>query len=720
MRTTTLPRVLVLLAAGMIPVGASLRAQQATPFPAYRLQSSFEVGARLFTKDVADSAEGGFELFRQYREGPVLQAMRFELTSPDRRVRYLLGGDKVTERDQNLWFRATELGRFDLQLQWDRAVHTYGTRVRFPGVTLTAPRPDATAFNSFPLTDPVRILWDPIKLGLHLRQSERLDLSAEYLWLEKSGSRPMGMAFGSPGGNFREILEPIDQTTHQVRISEAYATDRFQAALTYNLSRFVNHRTFIEADNPLQTADQTNVAATGRSALPPGNVAHTIAATAALRLPEHTRVSGTFSYGWRRQSADFLQATRNTAIADPLLDQIPARLKGDMRTLLLNLSVTSVPTSRLTLTGRFRHYELQDKTDDLLIPAHVVNDATFEDEPLERERFPYTKDNASFLASWRLIPEVKIGAGYAWEAWERAALVRNVRHTDEHTPQLRVDVVPTSWLTLRTTGSLGWRRDRRTYEQVTATQLPELRRFDQADRNRRRLDAMADVNLTDNLTVSGSLGWARDKYPDSQYGTQRVWSLATGGEATWAPSPRLSADISFMREEFKTRQQSRNRIPPALLDNITYDWVTNNNDLIETFSAGIDAVVIPDRLDVGGRAEVSTARLSTRTFNPLPPTGGTAAQNTQSLGVDFPNIKDKRTPISGYVRYRFSPEWSATARYTFDHWSNTDWRSDDLLPANLNSTDRFLGNDYLGYNGQFVTLSFAFRPRFLRAGRSAL
>src|SRR5512141_2925025 len=92
--------------------------------------------------------------------------------------------------------------------------------------------------------------------------SPRWDLRTEYLNIGKTGRRPMGMAFGSPGSNLREILEPIDQTMQDLKFTEGYSSPTFQILGTYDFSLFHNGFTSVTSDNPLLTVD---AATTGSS-----------------------------------------------------------------------------------------------------------------------------------------------------------------------------------------------------------------------------------------------------------------------------------------------------------------------------------------------------------------------------------------------------------------------------------------------------------------------
>ncbi len=196
----------------------------------------------------------------------------------------------------------------------------------------------------------------------------------------------MGMAFGSPGGNFREILEPINQTIYDVRLSASLAREKYQLQFAYNLSLFQNDFDAVVSDNPCFGLAACGSSATGpargRTALAPDNVAQTVTLSGGVNLPLRTRVNGSLSYSWRLQDQSFVPHTINPGFAgNPGLNLPQSDLHGDVRILLFNVSATSRPLPPLTLTGRYRLYDFDDRSDEIVFPPRVLNDITLENEP---------------------------------------------------------------------------------------------------------------------------------------------------------------------------------------------------------------------------------------------------------------------------------------------------------------------------------------------------
>jgi MtrB/PioB family decaheme-associated outer membrane protein len=691
------------------------------------LTAAFAVGGRVRVDSLDEHSKGKLEEYRHIPENaPFLQQLRLDYLPVGKNELYHFVLREPGERDQGTWLRGTAPGKWDAQLRWDRITHTFSTTARSlgqessPGVfTLPTPRPDTASWNRAPYLDATRTRWDPVRAVIGLTPSENWSLKAEYTWIGKTGDRPLGMAMGSPGNNFREILEPIDQTVQSLRLTEGFARRRVQAVLTYEYSRFTNDITSVTADNPLvATSSVAGGPAQGRSALPPSNSAHIVTGTGSLGFPKSTRITGTVSLSWRKQNELFLPPTINPALVVPNLDQFPDRLHGDVRTTLVNVSASSRPVRHLTLAGRFRYFDQSDHTAELVMPAEVVDDRTVNAVAEARDALPFAKTNAEVTGTWKFNVPVSLIAGWTFERWERARLIRNARHTNEHGVRLGVTTNPVDWFQVRGSYIKSWRRVVGDYLALTEDQPDGFRRFDQSDRNRDKLEIQTQLEPTDAVSFGGIFIVGTTDYTDAVFGLQREKNFLAGGDLAWTPVRQLNLGLAYTRETFKGRQRARYR-EPTQIANVTYDWVSNNDDYIDTFGANATAQVVQNRLEVGGNIELAKSRLVNGAFNPTTPTGGTAAQNASALAANWPDITQKWIPASLFARYRVNDDWAATLQFWYDKFDKSDFRTDGLMPAT--GADIFLGNDYRNYLANFMTITISYRPRLLRTGgRSAL
>src|SRR4029078_7118679 len=90
-----------------------------------------------------------------------------------------------------------------------------------------------------------------------------------------------------------------------------------------------------------------------------------------------------------------------------------------------------------------------------------------------------------------------------------------------------------------------------------STELLGFRRFDIADRDRRRANVMVSVAPLDAVTVELTYQTGNDKYPKSQYGTQSDKMAMGGCEVLWNPADRLTASAGYTHEDAKNILNSR-------------------------------------------------------------------------------------------------------------------------------------------------------------------
>ena len=684
-----------------------------------------EVGYRGFTNEPPRTALAKLVEYKAVPTGPVLLDFQLGYTARDSITVFQLNGSNFGQRDQTVRLRGNSPGRYDLQLRWDRIPHTFSTNARSlgseptPGVyVLPTPRPDTAAWNrTSPYLPPVRTLWNATRAAAAYTPSPKWDLRTEYTNIGKTGRRPMGMAFGSPGSNLREIGEPIDQTMHDLKFTEGYANPRFQVVGMYDLSIFRQGFTSVTSDNPLVVADQpTTGSSRGRTALSPSNHAHTAVLNAGLNLPRRTRLTASGSYSLWLQDAAFIPATINSAITDPRLAQLPSSLGGHSGTSSIYLSGVTRPLAPLTLSARFRTFSFRDKVDVESMPVLIINDRSVAAAE-ERENLPFTRRNADATGTWRLtrLP-LSLTAGYGWEYWTRSE-ARNVAHLREGSPRVAMDLGVFDWMSLAASYMTAQRRIRGEYIQNTTSDLPLHRRFDQANRDRERTNLQATLTPWDQVTAAATWTVGHDEYPDSPYGLQSDRSNLEGGDISWSPFQRLSLDASLTHERFLTRLRSKYRVT-GQLDNPTYDWVANNQDEVRTITAGFRATLIPDRLEAGGRLDASRAKFRMATFNPLTPAGGTATQNFNATASDLPEVTQNFQPMSLFASWLLNPDWSLNLRYETERWSQYDFRTYGQLPAEGNGI--FLGNNLDDYNARFFTMSVSYRPSLRRVARPAL
>ncbi len=533
-------------------LGAAPAAAQLT-FQGFGFEGDVEVGARFFFERPSPSRRAKFEEYRDLEPGPFLEELRLRLFRPDESYSVGLQGSKWGHEDQEFGLRAGRLGLWEFGFDWDQTPHVFSTTARMravetsPGVFTLPARPNTTSltlsgqgplYNEAPVLDEIGVRWDTARLSFLLTPVPELELRAEYTRIDKDGDRPFSLAFGSPGNDFMEVLEPIEQQVHDFRVRATWAEERWQVQAGYALSIFQNSLSSVTADNPLQGTDGAFVAnatggnsvpAAGRVSLAPDNMAHTFTLAGGITLPMATRLTASASYSLRLQNDKFLPHTRNPNIPTLTLALPREDLDGMVGVGLINLNATTRPFRPLTLSLRYRLFDYNDMTEDLTFPGHVVNDRTLVNESRTAGRFEFTRHTADLDARMRLLPNLALTVGPGWEYWDRNDH-REVQTSHEYFAKAAVDVTPLDWLLVQVTYRPSWRRiddydpfahlahavaEEELAAAMSQSQSPLLRKFDEGERDRQRVDLLLQFLVTDTLTTSLTGGWINDDYVDS-------------------------------------------------------------------------------------------------------------------------------------------------------------------------------------------------------------
>jgi MtrB/PioB family decaheme-associated outer membrane protein len=706
------------------------------------VEGEVELSGRFYLSEPADRDKAKLIEYRDLDEQP-FGAFRLRFFRPDETYAVEMGGDKIGQTDQEFFLTAEGLGRWKFDFEWNQIPHVYSTNGRTlatetsPGVlTLPTPRPPLPAYNSGRTLDEIGIRWDTARFGFALTPTPTLDLILEYAWINKHGDIPFGVPFGSPGGNFLEVAAPVDQHVHDFRIQGSWVGNGWQIQGGYLLSIFQNNESSLTVDNPCfglggplpnGCAGDGAGPQNGRVSVAPDNMAHTVYLSGAVNVPFwKTRISANASYSLRLQDDTFLPHTNNPALAaSPSLRLPQQNLDGMVGTLLFNLNATSRPLPPLTLSLRYRLFDFDDMSDQLTFAGHVVNDRTLVNEPRVSHRFDYTKQNAELDGRWRFGPPVALTAGVGWERWDRNEH-REVPETNEYMGKLALDVTPVDWLLARLTYRPSFRRisEYNTFSHLAHTVVEELepddqaqsqsvllRKFDEANRDRQRIDLLLAFTPTDKISLTPTFGWRYDDYKDSTLGLQKAETYSAGFDVGWTPVDRLALTAGYVYERIDQRMQSRNRevVEGVALDVADFDWVSKNVDTINTFHIGARAILIPGKLDAVVDVAYSHATGEVDDSNPTRPTSGTSAQNANATVRPWPDLKDSLLRVDASLRYYFAKSWRFTLGYIFEQYDQTDFRTDGLNPFVPGSTSIWLGNDPNDYTAHILVMSVAYR-----------
>jgi MtrB/PioB family decaheme-associated outer membrane protein len=688
-----------------------------SPFDSFHWTGEIAIGGRATW---GDDKKGKFLEYRDFDNG-ILGSFRILLEDDERKHFLRLSGSNLGYDDQRYEMEGGRYGRYRIELFYKEMPHVLSTSARTlfqrpsgnqfvlpSGVqTRIANAADTSAQLGTELlaARSVDLGFRQIEggAGAEYRVNDEIRLFGRYHLQDRKGSRPMGIQFGSPGGSFNIFASPVDDDTHRVEAGIEYVAGPVALGLEYLGSFYENDFQSVSLDNPLVDLDTTNAASRGRSALDPDNSAHTISAFGSVALPFSfpARLAANFAYGLRLQDDDLIPHTLNTAIASPPLTQ--GSLDGEVHTLLANLVATARPTEKLNVRARYKIYRFDDETDPLRFPEWVRNDDAERDEAFRSVRSDYTRQDANLSASYRVTSDLKTTIGYALEAWHRSD-DRQVEDLVEHGPKLELDWRAHERATLRasyafkdrdgdgyhTLAFFKTKLDSSEFSALRASgisELPGLRKFDQADRQHHRINLTGHMIPSERTDLTIDAGWKKIDYNDSDYGLtdQRSWHI--GADGFYQLHARLGIGLWYSFEEIDYAQDSRWRprtfIPPiTLVDDARNNWRGKDKSRFHSLGATVNIEVIPSRLDleIGYQLHLGEERMRDSAVPGFVGTGGVGVGNDGGASFDYPDVKETLHVVTTSATLRVSEALQLRMQYRYEDFELRDFRTDDLGP----------------------------------------
>jgi MtrB/PioB family decaheme-associated outer membrane protein len=620
-----------------------------------------------------------------------------------------MGGTYLTRKDASYYLETGKYNYYRFTFEFDRLPHTIANNARtiyteplegifrIPGgavgsglaAPLNAVGTPPTVAQRNAIVAAVNPLLQPTELGFQTDKANfgfswlplpELEVGLGYTLTMRDGKTPWGTVIGSPGSAAVELAAPRDEQFHEIKAGAEYVRDWYQLRFNYTYSMFDQGVGKIEWDGTCGAGAGgcRNPSGLGRYSTMPENYAHTFAGAAGVNLPWwRSRVAGGFSYSLWRQDETFLPWTTVAGFTGNTTSAGATSPDAKMDVLQANINLTTRPVRDVTASARYRYFELDNNTPEhtfinVLSPGDTTPGAgTHTSEPLA-----YKKQNVSTDVAWRIIPQVTAKAGYEYEHWNRAH--REVASSDEHMVRGVVDVRPWPWLLgrfsylhgVRTIGANG-------YVPLggNATALPQFRKFDQADRTRDRGDILLQITPIDTLTLSGSFFGQDDNYFNSAYGLQEAQAFGWSADVSWAPTQRVSLYAGYGHDEYQSQEQSCNIsvAPPTPCNPLDTFFVTPR-DILDTVRAGVNFIVIPQRLDLDLGYSWSFGR-SKFTLAGVP--GGAAAG--EPTPVD--DITNELHIIHVVARLFLTPNWTLKVGYQYERYNETDFTTDGIPPA---------------------------------------
>jgi MtrB/PioB family decaheme-associated outer membrane protein len=567
---------------------------------------------------------------------------------------------------------------------------------------------------------------------MHYKLTDTVEARFGYNVQHRDGSEPLGIAFGSPGGNFSSFAGQVDDWTHTAHAGIDFAEHTWNLSFDYFGSFYEDDVQELTVANPLRATDSPTAGSSlGRLSTPPSNQSNTFSVTGGWKVPIEipTRVTGTFSYGQLTQDQNFLPNTINTVInaANAATLVLPKQnLGGLVDTYLGNIVLTSQLTDALDAKLRYRYYDYNNRTPSLTFPAQVVNDASFSSGVVSSVANAYETQTLSTDLTYQVIRPLSMTLGYEWDYWKRSA-DRERTYQNTNTGTLSANFRPDPHVQIRASYALSGRNgtDYNPEAPLQATlpadqveaaaltgQLPQLRKYDQANYWRNQANLLAQFMLTEQLDATLSWGFGNNSYDQSSYGLQNWQDWNVGGDLVYRPLDWLGLRAGYEYQAIQADQQNRlrNVSGGVAIDNPLNDWSSHWHAEMQNASAGVDVTIVRDLLDAHLTYGYQYSRDRTETNGV---TGGPFL-----VDLNYPTDSNTLQFFTTRIDYHVTKMLTLRAAWRWERFDLQNFRQNNSFAAfnpfsNVNtmtgavspSTMVFLGNQIGNYNVNIVGFS---------------
>jgi len=326
-------------------------------------------------------------------------------------------------------------------------------------------------------------------------------------------------------------------------------------------------------------------------ALWPDNTLTYVHGTGAISLPGRSRLTGYMALGQGRSDASLLPFTINSAIQPIALDRPTAEAENQM--VITQFTFASRPLPLLAFNAKYRYSDVDVQTPIFDRSGGAVGyDASYQASVGDSEYHSVKRASFDAEAALQVLPttSLKVGYGhlasdYTHRIWEKTA---------EDVFRVSVDTTGTQWLMLR---ALYEDRSREgenfdPHALLEVGELPGMRHFDVANRDRQRFTFIANVMPGGMFGFTASAGVGRDDYPDSPHGLQSYDSDQYSAGVTISPDERYNLTASYGWENYSSLQRSRTANSAAEQLDPRRDWTTDYTGKVNFLEAAfsIDAI----------------------------------------------------------------------------------------------------------------------------------
>lgn len=543
-----------------------------------------------------------------------------------------------------------------------------------------------------------------VRTGFDLVLPRGFELSTDYEYERRQGRWVTGAVIGNTGGNPRSSLIPEKRNwqTHEVDSRLRYADEVKQFEIGYENSFFDNRNDSLTFQNPFLAIPGWNPAAGfpsgfGRKGGPPDNSFHQIFATGGYSLPFwRTRIAGNASFGWFRQTDDFLPFTVNPALLVPTgLPRDDAN--GEINATNVNVRISSRPLDRLRVEANYRFDDRDNDTERdtfIGVPGDSQDQDTV-DSARARVNLPNSLrvHEGRLDLAYKLFERTEISTGYTRRQEERSFTEVDRIEEDQVRAGFRSRML--RWADFRVDGLYSKRSIGDNYnvlapvsegfspEYLAANQplsiqddfenAPALRKFTYTDRDRFGADARLVVMPLDTASIGFHAGWRLDDFGASELGLRERETLSWGVDASWNPVEFVTTYAWYTHERLESDVRGRQFNTSAQAFDSAQNWEQQEVSDIDTVGVGAEWIGFEERLKLRADYAFSWAKeridisVGSALATPLP----------------FPDSRNFFHDVGFSAEYRIVDGITGRFGYLFEFLDQNDFAYKDTTPTTL-------------------------------------
>lgn len=503
------------------------------------------------------------------------------------------------------------------------------------------------------------------------------------------------------------------------------------------------------------------------TSLPPDNRYERVTLSGGAALPMQTRLSVTAEYGKMTQDQAYMPYHANLYSTADASSNYP-RMSADaaVETKLLNVNLSSRPVSGLGVSAGYRHYDTLNMTPIGLYrypaedgsalvttgaaqPGDVGIDGVTQvtgtcttvalGNPCYRPNgpaalnsssarynmpFDYVQDQAKVDLSYIVARNTTLSAGYINDVKIRSHREAGTATEDSYKAGIKTH---TSYAAaggdylkgVRRSGAYNGAELLDSYTQDYFNQtlntganartwlnIPSLRLFDVADRNRESYNAFVTLFPLKNASLGMNFSHGKDDFTDTIIGLKDSKNETYTIDATVTPSETVSIYAYYTNSWSEANQAGRAITSTASTwTDATRDWAVNNVDRNDTVGAGLSLQFLRGKLTINPDYTFSKSKTETGVSGGSSFTGATAIQ-------PLPDLNTERHTVNVSAKYKVTENVTLGAGYLFEKYMSSDWGTDYMT---LNDTSTLpttlipLSGSVPDYTANVGTISVAYK-----------